>query len=196
VVYMRTITDKEMEFAMKLLKNPGQMYSANALSKEIGITSMGALKIGNRLIKEGILHTKQIGKGKYYQINKEDSYTQNYFSLILAQERISASAYAKRWVLDLQKVEKAEIIVLFGSVLKHGKKANDIDVLIIVEKNNFKVVQKQIDELNKLSSKKIHPVYQTIKDFKENVKKDKVIQNAIKGLVVKGEKEFILGVVQ
>jgi predicted nucleotidyltransferase len=193
---MRTITDKEMEFAMKLLKNPGQMYSANALSKEIGITSMGALKIGNRLIKEGILHTKQIGKGKYYQINKEDSYTQNYFSLILAQERISASAYAKRWVLDLQKVEKAEIIVLFGSVLKHGKKANDIDVLIIVEKNNFKVVQKQIDELNKLSSKKIHPVYQTIKDFKENVKKDKVIQNAIKGLVVKGEKEFILGVVQ
>jgi tRNA(Ile2) C34 agmatinyltransferase TiaS len=69
-------------------------------------------------------------------------------------------------------------------------------VLIVVEKKHFNAVKKQVAELNKLSVKKIHPIYQTLEEFKENVSKNKVVQNAIKGIVVTGEKEFILEVAQ
>jgi len=52
---MKGITDNEMRFVLGIFKSPELEYNANSISKLIGISSMGALKIAKRLEKENIL---------------------------------------------------------------------------------------------------------------------------------------------
>ena len=92
----------------------------------------------------------------------------------------------------LENLNKADIIIIFGSVLKIGEEAKDIDVLFMVKKKNFNFLKLEIEKLNKINEKKIHPIYQTFWDLKSNlIKNDRIILNAIKGVVVKGENKFI-----
>ena len=43
-----------------------------------------------------------------------------------------------------------------------------------------------------LNVKKIHPIYQTESDLRENIKKeDKIILNAIKGIIIYNEDKFV-----
>jgi predicted nucleotidyltransferase len=81
---------------------------------------------------------------------------------------------------------------LFGSVLTKGEKANDIDVLLITDGKKFSGLKKEIEEINLLNNKKLHPIYQTKEDLKDNIKKgDKPVLSAIKGVVVFGEDTII-----
>ena len=74
---------------------------------------------------------------------------------------------------------------------KH-EKANDIDVLFAVEQKNFNKLKEEIGNINNLNDKKIHPLFQSMDDIIENIKKeDKVILNAIKGVVVFGEEKLL-----
>lgn len=195
LINMRTITKTEMVFALTLLKNPSVAYNSNSLAKELGITSMGALKIGKHLIEENILYSKQMGKAYFYSLNKNDRDAQSYFSFLLVRERIMASPYVKRWIRELEKLVYADLIVLFGSILINGKLAHDIDVLFVTDKKRFPKLEREIEKMNKILPKKIHPVYQSLSDFKVNVLKNPVVTNAIKGIVVKGEEIFIREVV-
>ena len=103
-----------------------------------------------------------------------------------------SKAYVKRWIGELQKIKHANAIILFGSVLKKEKEAEDIDSLIIVNKKAFQTVEKEVDKINILNEKKIHPVYQTEEDLEKNIKSgNKVILNAIKGIVVSGEEKLV-----
>ena len=80
--------------------------------------------------------------------------------------------------------------ILFGSVLRNEKEAKDIDVLLVTvtDKKKFSKLKKEIAEINLINTKQIHPIYQTEEDLKNNIKKgDKVVLNAIKGIVVFGE---------
>jgi len=81
--------------------------------------------------------------------------------------------------------------ILFGSVLNKHKEAKDIDILLITNKRKFLKLKKEINEINLLNIKKLHPVYQTKDDFKENLKKDKIVLNAIKGIIIFGEDVII-----
>ena len=80
---------------------------------------------------------------------------------------------------------------MFGSILEKDN-PNDIDALFVTDKKVFPKLQKEIGELNQLSNKKIHPLYQTRDDLIKNIKeKHPPILNAIKGIVVRGEELFI-----
>ncbi len=187
---MREITSSEMDIVLMLVKSPEVDYNANSLAKAINITSMGALKIVKRLEKESIFKSKKIGKAVIYRINR-DFYAKCYVSLILLREGLYAPAKVKRWVEELKKIKNSSVIILFGSVLEK-ENPNDIDVLFVTDKKRFSQLQKEIEELNKLTTKKIHPLYQTFEDIGENIRKrHKPLLNAIKGIVVKGEEGFI-----
>lgn len=153
---------------------------------------MGALKIAKRLEKEGILISKELGKAKFYKINLDNDYPKQYIKFLLKREAEQASAYVKRWVNEIKQIKNAHSAVLFGSVLKKEKEANDIDVLLITDGKKFSALKKEIEEINLLNAKKLHPLYQSKKDLIENIKKgDKPILNAIKGVVVFGEDTII-----
>ena len=185
-------TDNEMNAILGIAKSLNEDYNANNLSKVIGITSMGTLKILKKLEKEGILKSNQMGNAFFYKVDFNNEYTIDYIKFLLKNEAEFSNPYVKRWIRELKKIGKADVIIIFGSVLKIGEKANDIDVLFMVEKKSFVLLKSEIERLNKINEKKIHPVYQTFSDLKSNlIKKDKVIINTIKGVVVKGEDKFI-----
>ena len=189
---MKDITDNEMRFVLSIFKIPEIEYNANSIAKSLGISSMGALKIAKRLEKEGILISRELGKAKFYKINLDNDYAKQYIKFLLKREAEQASAYVKRWTNEIKKIKNAYSAVLFGSVLKKEKEANDIDVLLITDQKKFSGLKKEIEEINCLNNKKLHPIYQTKEDLKDNIKKgDKPILNAIKGVVIFGEDTII-----
>ncbi len=188
---MKEITQAEMKAVLTLVKSPEIIYNANSLSKIIGITPMGTLKILKRLEQENIVKSKKIGKATTYKVNVKDSYAQKYLSLILVRETQSANPQVKRWITEIKKVKNADVILLFGSVLEKPD-PNDIDVLLITNQKRFPKLQQEIKELNEINIKKIHPMFQTHEDIVKNIKKrDKPILNAIKGIIIAGEEKFL-----
>lgn len=188
---MKEITQAEMNVVLTLVKSPEVIYNANSLSKVIGITPMGTLKILKRLEQENILKSKKIGKAITYKVNVEDSYAHKYISLILVREAQYANPQIKRWISEVKKIKKTDVIILYGSVLERSD-PNDIDVLLITNQRRFAKLQQEIKELNEINIKKIHPMYQTYNDIIKNIKKrDKPILNAIKGIIIFGEEKFM-----
>ena len=184
--------DNEMLFVMSILKSPEMEYNANNIAKIIGISSMGALKIAKNLEKEGILSSRKIGRANIYKINFNNDYAKKYIKFLLKKEAEKSSPYVKRWIRELEKLKIANAIILFGSVLKKEKNAGDIDALIIVNKKNFGKVKKEIESINSLNDKKIHPVYQTKEDLRKHInERNKIILNAVKGIIVFGEDDII-----
>jgi len=183
--------NNEMLFVLSILKNPEKEFNANNIAKEINISPMGALKIARKLEKERILSSKSIGRAKIYAIDFNE-YAEQYIKFLLKKEIEQSSPYIKMWVGELKKIKNSEAIILFGSVLKKEKQAGDIDILVLVDKKRFDKVKKEIESINQLNEKKIHPVYQTEEDFEKNLKqKDKIVLNALKGLYVFGEDRII-----
>jgi predicted nucleotidyltransferase len=189
---MKEITNNEMVFVLSLFKSPEIEYNANSIAKLIGISRMGSLKIARRLEKENIIKSKELGKAKFYSLNMDKDYVMQYVKFLLKREAEQAHPYIKAWISDIKKIKSADAGVLFGSVLKKYKEANDIDVLFIIDKKRYSKVKKEIDEINSISTKSIHPLYQTKEDIEKNIKKgDKPLLSAIKGIAVFGEDNII-----
>jgi predicted nucleotidyltransferase len=184
--------DNELVVLLTIFKSPEIDFNSNNLSKVVGISSMGTLKILKKLESSEILVSKKIGNMSIYSINWKNIYAIEYIGFLLKKEEQISQAYIKRWISELKKVKEAEIIILFGSVLKQGENSKDIDVLFIIKENNLKNLIKKISEIDNINEKIIHPIYQNIEDLKKNIKKrDKVILNAIKGIVILGHNKFV-----
>lgn len=184
--------NNEMKVILEIVKSLNKNYNANSLSKVLGITSMGTLKILKKLKKEEILTSKKFGKSFFYEINFNNEYALDYVKFLFKNEAEFSNSYIKRWIRELRKINGASVTIIFGSVLKIGEKANDVDVLFIVEKKMFNSLKSEIEKLNRINEKKIHPIYQTLEDLKSNIiKEDKVILEAIKGIAVSGEDKLI-----
>lgn len=186
------VTRNEMLIALKIFKSPEKEFNANSISKEIELTPMGALKILKRLEKEGIMVSKAAGKATFYKINFSNEYAGDYVKFALKREAEYSSPYIRRWVREIRKLENADMAILFGSLLKKEAEANDIDALLVTTQDRFEKLKDEINELNKINEKNIHAVYQTSEDLRDNIlKRDKVVLNALKGVVVYGEDKLI-----
>ncbi|MBI2106446.1 nucleotidyltransferase domain-containing protein [Candidatus Woesearchaeota archaeon] len=188
------ITNNEIQFVLLIFKSPEIEYNANSIAKKLGISAMGALKIAKRTEKDNVVTSKTKGKAKFYKLNLGNEYTRQYIKFLLKREAEQSPSYIKRWVNDIRNIKNADCAVLFGSLLRKGKNANDIDILLITDNKKFQKLKKEIEEINYINIKKIHPMYQTKDDVKNNIKKeDKPLLNALKGIVVFGE-DTLMGV--
>ncbi|MBL7147860.1 MAG: hypothetical protein ISS82_03480 [Nanoarchaeota archaeon] len=189
---MENITNNEMLFVLSIFKNPEKDYNANNIAKHIGISSMGALKIAKRLGKENILISKKLGKAVFYKLNFNNDYVRQYIKFLLKREAEQSYYYIKVWIREIRKIKSADVAILFGSVLRKQKEARDVDVLLITDQKKFAKLKKEIEKIDLINVKRLHPIYQTKKDMINNIKKeDKVVLNAIKGIVVFGEDVLI-----
>lgn len=181
-----------MLIVSSIFKSPEKEFNANSISKELGITPMGALKILKRLEKESILAAKAAGRATFYRINSSSDYARDYVRFILKREAEHSSPYVRRWVSEARKLKNADIAIIFGSVLKKEGRANDVDVLLATSQERFGKLKEEIMELNKINEKEMHAVYQSLKDLEDNIlRRDKVALNALKGIVAFGEEKLI-----
>lgn len=188
---MKDITKNEIKVLLTLFKDVDLDYNANNLSKKLGLTPMGTLKILKKLEKQQILKSKQLGKAVFYKPNLND-YTKAQIRFLLQKEAEESLPGIKRWVKELRKFqETADIGILFGSVLKR-EKFDDVDLLLVLKKSQNREVNQLVKEINKVNIKGIHLIKQTKNDLKSNLKKkDKVVLSILRnGIILFGYKEI------
>lgn len=177
-----------------LLKEPFVMHTATSIAKSLNITRQGTWKILNRLAKNKLINLEFVGKAKTstatIKLNWPNPATEKTLSLILTNESLKQ----QRWRVNFAEIENdVNFLILFGSILNNPKEANDIDLLAIVKKKKFKMVEELIIKAQQSLLKKVHLVDLTEREFGQELRKpNKAYLDAIKkGAVLYGHDDFI-----
>ena len=179
---MIELTRKEQEALLIIYKDVTNFYNANSLSKELEITQVGTMKLLKRFEKNNILLSKRIGKSIVYKINIEEEFVQKLIAFALINE---ASKY-QRWKDEFKSLRKKDRILLFyGSAPRNYSNAKDIDIFIVVNKEEFHDVNKKLEEIQSILPKKIHAIKATKEDLVKNIKeKNKSMVEILKTAIV------------
>lgn len=177
-----------------LLKDFTSNQTATSLATELKMTRTGIWKILKKMEYEKLIILQSIGSGKtstyLIVLNWGNALTIKHLELCLAEEAVKN----KRWADSFKELEnKADFLILFGSILHSPKEADDIDILIITSKNNLAEINEAINKIQKTEIKKIHALNLTEEEFKEElIKNNKAFVDAIKkGIVLFGQERFI-----
>lgn len=178
---MISLTQKERETLLILFKDFTSFYNANSISKILSISHVGTQKIFKRLLNDGLLTDKKIGKSIIYKLKLGDDYVRKLIAFLLADE---ANNF-KRWKEEFKALfKKDRIVMMYGSAIKNYRQAEDIDIMLVVKKNEFKDVTKTISEIQEILPKKIHLIKLTAGDLLKNIKNKKqaivdIVKNAV-----------------
>ncbi len=179
---MTTLTQKERETVLILLKDYTNFYNANSISKVLNISHVGAQKIFKRLLQKNQVISKTIGKSIIYKLNFNDTYVNQLVAFLLADE---ANNF-KRWKEEFKELfKKDRIVMLFGSAIKDYAHAQDIDLMMVIDGRDVKEINAILKKKEEILPKKIHAIKLTSKDLLENLKKkDKAMVDIIKNAIV------------
>jgi DNA-binding Lrp family transcriptional regulator len=181
----------EVLIILKILKNPEIEYNSNNLSKTMKITSMGVLKILKKLKENGILVSRKIGNASIHKINWQNDYAVDYVKFLLKEETENALPYLKKWINEIKKIDEADVSIIFGSIINENK-SKDVDVLFVINDKKLNESRKKIEEVNKIKERRIHPIYQSLEELKNNIEKnDEITMKAIKGIIAIGHEKFV-----
>ncbi len=176
---------------LSLLKNINELgYNINQLSKINDISVGSSFKILKELEKNKIVSKTEISNASNYKLNLNNSETIKLCELLLIAEKRKLEGYAKIYAAEVIHFNQAEIIILFGSVLKN-KFFNDVDVLFVT--NQIKKVNNFCLEISKIRTKPVVPLIMKKEDLVKEIKQKKeAIINIIKNsVVIKGESLFL-----
>lgn len=180
-----------------LLRNPAKQYNINQIARELKISVGSVHKILKTLESKNIIYSQKMGNAIFYRLKLENRETQKICEIVLIEsknKRLSSNAVAKVYAKDLETFEKANAMILFGSILEKKERAGDVDVLFVIKnKEDVKRVNDFCLEMSKTKTKPIVPLIMTEKDLKENIKKkDKVVLDILKsGIVLFGEDSIV-----
>jgi|SRR3989344_306516 len=172
-----------------LLRNQ-ELININQTSKKLGISVGSAFKILEKLEKDGIVLSSNLGNARFYQVNLNNNEARKICELLLIEERRTMKGYSKIYGEEIQKFEHADLIILFGSIL-NNKNFNDVDVLFVT--NKPKEVTKFCLEISKVRTKPVTPLILKKEDLIREIKnkKEAVLDVIRKGIVLKGESIFL-----
>lgn len=194
---MVSLTENEARTIEFLIRDFSEEYNINQLAKELDISPGGMFKILKRLEERDFLTKKKLGNSIFYRINYDSQSALEACKFALTEKKTD-TPYIRAWVKDLDRLRpKTELAVLFGSILNKGKEARDVDVLLVLGKENLKDVENIIDKINTIKSKRIHAVYQTKEDFNKNIEKqDKAILEEIRTGIILWGRDFLVEVIK
>jgi len=169
-------------------------YNSYSIKDKLGLSNAGSLKLLRRLSETGLLISQKMGNAIFYKPNLKNEYLIKLLELIFLDQG-SSSSFVKGWIHDLRPLAPhTKAILLYGSILKKGKEAKDVDVCIILKKSeDYNLLQKTIKEMNEKNRLKVHSLYLTEKDFEKKLKeKDKPLLDIVKScIVVHGQELFV-----
>ncbi len=170
-----------------LLRNIDEFgYNINQIAKLNKISVGSAFKILKGLEKDKLIIKKEISNASHYGLNFDNPETTKLCELLLLAEKRGLKSYAKMYADEVIKFKDAELIIIFGSVLR-GKEFNDVDVLFIT--NQTKKVNDFCLEISKVRTKPVVPLIMEREDLIKAAKqKNESILSMIKeAVVLKGE---------
>ena len=185
------LTKNEKKVLRLLLTAFNRERSINNIAKECSLAPNGAYKILKKFEEEGILKAKHIANIKSYSINFGDEKTDNILELALMPKLEGRIKYRLEDFKGLKEITKA--CILFGSYLDLKKEPHDLDILFVIDRNNFKQHKKRLAGIKDIVPAKNHDVLQTEEDLKNNIaNKDKVILQILRaGIILWGIKTII-----
>ena len=190
------ITSNEKRILRFLLANFDNDYSINEIAKNCGLAPNGAYEALKKFEKRGILLFKKIANLKSYKINFDSIEANKLLELILVPNYKEAKInYRYNDLRPLEKITK--LCIIFGSYITQKEKPNDIDVLFVIRKMDYKKYTQVLDNVKMVMPFKLHDIIQTKNDLTKNIRKrDKIIVNAIsEGAVLWGH-EFLIEVIK
>ncbi len=179
---MVSLTQKEKQALLILFKDFTSFYNANSISRILGISHVGAQKIFKRLLDKSLLIDKRIGRAIIYRLKLDDDYVNELIAFLLADE----SNNFKRWKEEFKELfREGRFILIFGSAIKDYSKAKDIDIMIVMNKEDINEINSILNKKQSILPKKLHVIKLTQEDLLKNLKKkDKVIIDIIKNAVI------------
>ena len=176
---------------MFLLRNTDKFgYNINQIAKLNKISVGSAFKILKELEKDRLIIKNEISNASHYTLNLDNLETTKLCELLLLAEKRDLKGYAKLYADEVIKFKDAEMMVIFGSVLR-GKEFNDVDVLFIT--NQVKKVNNFCLEISKVKTKPVVPLIMKPEDLIKAIKqkKEAIISLIKEGIVLKGESVFL-----
>lgn len=191
---METKSSSGERVMVKLLKEPFSLHTITSIAKDIKLTRQGTWKAINKLEKDRIITIENVNNTKtstaIIKLNWSNPITEKTLSLLLTKESVKY----QRWRINFAEMERnVNFIILFGSILNNPKDANDIDLLAIAGKKNFKAVEETIARIQQTQLKKIHLVDLTAEELSHELKRPNkaYIEAFKKGVVLYGQNNFI-----
>jgi len=174
-----------------LLRNTDEWgYNINQIAKLNKISVGSAFKILKDLENDKIIIKKEISNASHYKLNFDNPETIKLCELLLLSEKRNLKGHAKLYADEVVKFKDAEMIIIFGSVLR-GKEFNDVDVLFLT--NQTKKVSNFCLEISKVRTKPIVPLIMKKEDLIKAMKnkKEAILGMMKEGIVLNGESIFV-----
>lgn len=179
-----------------ILKGFSIEHTITSLSKDIGNTRMGIWKTLKKLQLDKLVILISAGKGRtstyLVRLNWENPLVEKMLVILLTEEALKYP----RWLDNFKELEdKADFIILYGSILHSSKEANDIDILgVVSDKRKFSEIHKIIDKIQITQIKKIHSMNLTEEELRKELISQKnlaFIDALKKGVILFGQEKFI-----
>jgi len=190
------ITTNEKKVLRFLLVNFAKDYSINEIAKRCSLAPNGAYEILKKFEEKGVLSPKKISNVKSYKINFISKEAIKLLELMLIpnykEDKIS---YRYNDLKPLEEI--SSLCIIFGSYITQKEKPNDIDVLLVIKKENYRKYSKILEKVKRTLPIHLHDIIQTKEDLSKNIKKrEKIILKAIsEGLILWGH-EFLIEVIK
>lgn len=189
------LTSNEKKILKLLISSFNVDYSINQIARQCGLAPNGAFKILKKFEKEGILKQKKIANIISYKLDYDNEKTDSILELALIPELKGRIKYRLDDFAELKAI--TESCIMFGSYVDLKKEPEDLDVLFILNKGNFREYKRKLVAIKDIVPVKIHDILQTEEDIKRNIVKndDVLVEILRKGLILWGYKK-IIGVVK
>ncbi|MCD6522171.1 MAG: nucleotidyltransferase domain-containing protein [Candidatus Diapherotrites archaeon] len=179
---------------------PSEEKHGRRIERELGISHERAVSYLNALEKEKILVSREVGRTKLFRINKNNPLTVKVFGLmevdrqldfLRKNRKIAPILVGVREKLLESAREDICLILLFGSAArKHSRESSDLDILVVVDKNQ-KEVEKLCKSIKSLYHTKLEFHVVTTKDVESRWKREPVYATIWQDrIILYGEEEL------
>ncbi len=188
---MADLTPTERRVLLTLFKEFNTNYNANLLAKKLEISRFGAGRVLKDLEKQSLVVSREYGKARFHKVNLEEEYARKVIEVLLMGE---VRKKARRWIWEFREWYKdIHVAIIFGSAPRNYKEADDIDMVLVVDKKFWKKRKDFIEKKNQILLKPLHPIWQSPNDLVKNLTlPDPVLLSALKfGYILHGYQEVI-----
>lgn len=190
------ITINEKKILKFLLANFDKDHSINEIAKHCSLAPNGAYEALKKFEKRGILSLKKVSNLNSYKINFDSKEAIKLLELILIPD-YQESKIRYRYN-DLRPLENiTQLCILFGSYITKKEKPNDIDILFVIKKADYKKYIQTLEKVKMVMPFKLHDVIQTKEDLSKNIRKrEKIALSAISDGIILWGHDLLIEVIK